>query len=302
MTQPQNGNNNGQPSPSDLNQKVPRKAWVSLAILGSALLIAMYGETMLLPAIPDIIEEFDISYNTSSWILSAYLIAGAVATPIVGKLSDIYGRKKMVLTIMIIYIIGISLGGLSSNITFLVVARVIQGIGISMFPIAFGIIRDQFPREKLAIGVGVFSSMFAAGSVVGLAVGANIIENFGWRTTFFSVVFVAIGLWFIIRRYIHDNQDSANVIQSAESHISFDSADSKKKVPNETDTVSNNTKKIDIKGTITLAVTISSFLMALSYSQTDHIENSQIALFLSVATISLGTFCDYRKEIRFSIS
>ena len=296
MTQPQNGNNNGQPSPSDSNQKVPRKAWVSLAILGPALLIAMYGETMLLPAIPDIIEEFDISYNTSSWILSAYLIAGAVATPIAGKLSDIYGRKKMVLTIMIIYIIGISLGGLSSNITFLVVARVIQGIGISMFPIAFGIIRDQFPREKLAIGVGVFSSMFAAGSVVGLAVGANIIENFGWRTTFFSIIFVAIGLWFIIRRYIQDNHDSANMIQSAESHISFDSADSKIKVPNETDTASSNTKKIDIKGTITLAITISSFLMALSYSQTAHIENSQIALFLSVGTISLVLFVIIEKR------
>ena len=156
MTEPYNGNNNGNPASPSLNEKVPRKAWMSLAILGSALLIAMYGETMLLPAIPDIIEEFDISYNTSSWILSAYLIAGAVATPLGGKLSDIYGRKKMVIIILIIYIIGITLGGLSTNIAFLIVARVIQGIGISMFPIAFGIIRDQFPKDKLAIGVGVF--------------------------------------------------------------------------------------------------------------------------------------------------
>ena len=155
MTHPQNGNNKPNPS-ANLNQKVPKKAWISLAILGSALLIAMYGETMLLPAIPDIIKEFNISYNTASWILSAYLIAGAVSTPVAGKLSDVYGRKKMVMIIMIIYIVGISLGGLSTNITFLVVARVIQGIGISMFPIAFGIIRDQFPKEKLAIGVGVF--------------------------------------------------------------------------------------------------------------------------------------------------
>jgi MFS family permease len=68
----------------------------------------MYGETMLLPAIPDIIGEFNISYNTSSWILTAYLIAGAVMMPIGGKLSDIYGTKKMVI-IMVIYIIGIFL-------------------------------------------------------------------------------------------------------------------------------------------------------------------------------------------------
>jgi MFS family permease len=113
----------------------------------------MYGETLLLPAIPDIIGEFNISYNTSSWILTAYLIAGAIMMPIGGKLSDIYGRKKMVLIIMVIYIIGISLGGFSSNIAFLIVSRVIQGIGIAMFPIAFGIVRDQFPPEKLAIGI-----------------------------------------------------------------------------------------------------------------------------------------------------
>ena len=143
---------------------------------------------------------------TSSWILTAYLISGAVATPIAGKLSDIYGRKKMVLIIFIIYIIGISAGGLSNNITFLVIARVIQGIGISMFPIAFGIIRDQLPKEKLAIGVGLFSSMFAAGSVVGLAIGGSIINNFGWHATFLSIVPVAIILWVVINRFIRDNK------------------------------------------------------------------------------------------------
>src|SRR5437899_9489059 len=90
------------------------------------------------------------------------------------------------------YIIGISAGRLSTNISFLLIARVIQGIGISIFPIAFGIIRDQLPKDKLAIGVGVFSSMFAAGSVVGLAVGGSIINNFGWHAKFLSIVLVVI--------------------------------------------------------------------------------------------------------------
>jgi len=133
---------------SETSEKIRTSAWITLAILGSTLLVTFYGETMLLPAIRDIIGDFHISYSTSSWILTAYLISGAVATPIAGKLSDIYGRKKMVLIIFIIYIIGISAGGLSSNISFLVIARVIQGIGISMFPIAFGIIRDQLPKES----------------------------------------------------------------------------------------------------------------------------------------------------------
>jgi len=296
MTQPHDSNNNRNPTSPSLNQKVTRKAWMSLAILGSALLIAMYGETMLLPAIPDIIEEFNISYNTSSWILSAYLIAGAVATPLGGKLSDIYGRKKMVMIILIIYIIGITLGGISTNITFLIASRVIQGIGIAMFPIAFGIIRDQFPIDKLAIGVGVFSSMFAAGSVVGLALGANIIENFGWRTTFFSIVFVAIGLWFIIRRYIDDKQESENTINTSEQLQASDSSQDRINVPDEDITNGKNKKNIDIKGTISLAVTVISLLMVLSYSQTNHIGNFQIAIFLSVGIASLVLFVIVEKK------
>jgi MFS family permease len=296
MTQPHDSNNNRNPTSPSLNQKVPKKAWMSLAILGSALLIAMYGETMLLPAIPDIIQEFNISYNTSSWILSAYLIAGAVATPLGGKLSDIYGRKKMVMIILIVYIIGITLGGISTSITFLIVARVIQGIGIAMFPIAFGIIRDQFPMDKLAIGVGVFSSMFAAGSVVGLALGASIIENFGWRTTFFSVVFVAIGLWFIIRRYIDDKQEAVSLTDSSEQDYSSSSHENKMGVPNEQPTNDNNKKNIDLKGTVTLAVTVISLLMVLSYSQTNNNGNYQIAIFLFVGISSLVLFVIVEKK------
>jgi MFS family permease len=268
---------------------------MSLAILGSALLIAMYGETMLLPAIPDIIQEFNITYNTSSWILSAYLIAGAVATPLGGKLSDISGRKKMVMIILIVYIVGLTLGGISTNITFLIVARVIQGIGIAMFPIAFGIIRDQFPIDKLAIGVGVFSSMFAAGSVVGLALGASIIENFGWRTTFFSVVFVAIGLWFIIRRYIDDKREAASLTDSSE-QVYSNSHENKMGVPNEQPTKDKNRKNIDLKGTVTLAVTVISLLMVLSYSQTNNNGNYQIAIFLLVGIISLILFVIVEKK------
>ncbi|HEY3526300.1 MAG TPA: MFS transporter [Nitrososphaeraceae archaeon] len=290
MVKPED-NNNTESSTSSLNQNITKSAWITLAILGSTILIAMYGETMLLPAIPDIIRDFDISYNTSSWILSAYLISGAVATPILGKLSDIYGRKKMVMIILIIYIVGIFSGGISSDITFLVISRVIQGIGISMFPIAFGIIRDQLPKDKLSIGVGIFSSMFAAGSVVGLGLGASIIENFGWRATFFSMVPVAIGLWFVIRRFIHDrpipfmSETSVSVTKEENfADYSDDRLERNKKN-------SSSTKNLDIKGTITLAITISSFLFIFSYSETGNLIGSPlIIVLLSAGTISLFLF------------
>src|SRR5829696_6957815 len=279
-TETTNTNNTNKPPPGpassntlDNKNTISTSAWISLAILGSSILITMYGETMLLPAIPDIITEFNISYNTASWILTAYLIAGAVMTPIAGKLSDIYGRKKIVLIIMIIYIIGISLGGLSSNITILIISRVIQGIGISMFPIAFGIVRDQFPPKKLAIGVGTFSAMFAAGSVVGLAIGGSIIQYFGWRNTFFSIIPIAILLWVIIKRFIYDhNTNQHYLIQFSPSEKSSAAPSEQKQGTNvnsnnnnDLEVVTASTKSIDIKGAITLAIIVISFLIVFSY-------------------------------------
>src|SRR3954453_8631870 len=128
--------------------KIKQSPWITLAILSSIGLITMHAETMLLPAIPDIIRDFHINYSTSSWILTAYLISGAVMTPIAGKLSDIYGKKKILLIIMLVYAVGVSIAGLAPTFELMLLARAIQGIGMSMFPIAFSIVRDQFPRAK----------------------------------------------------------------------------------------------------------------------------------------------------------
>jgi len=174
-------------------------------------------------------------------------------------------------TLKCIYIIGILAGGLSTSISFLLIARVIQGIGISIFPIAFGIIRDQLPKEKLAIGVGVVSSMFAAGSVVGLALGGSIINNFGWRATFLSIVPVAIILWVIINRFIHSENKRAEAVEKQDNLAQADAnADTKSSIvhspkPSAVGFNSNGMRSLDVNGAITLAITIASFLLTLTY-------------------------------------
>src|SRR5215469_17735400 len=80
--------------------KIPSYAWKVLAVLSLVATMVMYAETMLIPAITDLIKDFGTSYNMSSWILTAYLVSGAVMTPIAGKLSDIYGKKRILLIIM----------------------------------------------------------------------------------------------------------------------------------------------------------------------------------------------------------
>lgn len=95
---------------ASLKNHIGRSGWNIVIILSCVGLIVMFDETMILPAIPDFIHNFKISYSMSSWLLSAYIIAAAVMTPIGGKLSDIYGKKKILLIIMAVYAIGIMAG------------------------------------------------------------------------------------------------------------------------------------------------------------------------------------------------
>src|ERR687883_412851 len=100
--------------------EIDHSGWNTLIILSCLGLIVLFDETMILPAILDFIHNFNISYNISSWLLSAYIIAAAVMTPIGGKLSDIYGKKKMLLTIMAVYAVGILAGRFATKIEFMI--------------------------------------------------------------------------------------------------------------------------------------------------------------------------------------
>jgi MFS family permease len=165
----------------------------------------MLGETMLIPAIPDIMREFNIEYYQSAWIFSSFLIVGAVMIPVAGKLSDTCSKKKVLLALFTIYIIGIVAGGFSNNIYLLIAARMMQGFSIASIPVAFSIIRDILPVKKLAIGIGIFTAAYNGGSVIGILVGASIIENLGWHSTFFSLIPISILLTMLIKRFVNVN-------------------------------------------------------------------------------------------------
>ena len=113
---------------------VSRRAWFTLAILSSTLLTVFFSETMLLPAIPEIIQDFKIPYGMAAWIFSAYLIVAAVMTPVAGRLSDLFGKKKVLLTLLVIYIAGLTAGGFADSISFLLITRIIQGVGLGSSP------------------------------------------------------------------------------------------------------------------------------------------------------------------------
>lgn len=255
--------------------------WKTLIILSCLGLIVMFDETMILPAIPDFIHKFNISYSTSSWLLSAYIIAAAVMTPIGGKLSDIYGKKKILLIIMAIYSVGILAGRFATNIEFMLAARAAQGVGMAMFPIAFGIIRQVLPEKRLAIGQTIFTSTFSGGAVVGLAGGAAIIQNFGWQATFLAILPAAIALWLIVARFVRI-EDPVSIGTGSNDDNNGIKADT----------------KIDLKGTMALAATIITFLAGITLLEGNGFGQKYQVVGLFIASgVSLTAFVVIEKRV-----
>jgi MFS family permease len=266
----------------DYSKSTPNP-WKILAILSIISTMVLYAETMLIPAIPHLIRDFEITYSTSSWILSSYLIAGAISVPIAGKLSDLYGRKKVLLIIMVIYTIGVFGGSISTDIYSMIISRTIQGIGMSVFPIVFAIVQDQFPRGKISIAQGTLASMFAFGGVIGLLAGGYIIEYFGWKVTFYSVIPISISLIIIIKKFIRIKEQST----SLNNNTLISDAIQK----NQKDTRhSSLASKLDIKGIIFLAISIISFLSSLTLIRSSETVNSKTE-FLSPLFVLLCTIC-----------
>ena len=299
-------------------EKHATSPWLTLAILSGLGIIAMSAETMVLPAIPDFIVDLDISYQDSSWILAVILVTGAVMTPIAGKLSDIYGKKKVLLIIFSVYILGLLLGALATNFLFLVTARVFQGIGISMFPIAFSILRDKFPPEKLAIAQGIFSSTLSGGAVIGLIIGGSIVDSFGWRATFLLMMPIATILFVMIAKFVHVRELAQQQLVSNKAsefccrftHIRKDILLTENANTTYTDGISKDSldskqrlsKSIDIKGAITLSAAIISFLVTLQLLEKAGSSNLiQIITFSVASIVSLFIFIAVEKKAPFPL-
>ena len=193
----------GAPSPGE--RLDPARARAVLLILSSSALMVTYVETMVVPALVRFQTFFDFPpFSTVAWILSAYLLIGVVVTPIFGKLGDIYGKKRMLLVVLAVYAFAVSLAGFTPQIAdavgisranaiyLLIGVRGLQGVGMAMFPLAFAMIGEEFPPERVAGAQGVISAMFAGGAALGLFGGAYLTERFGWQFTYHTIIPAAV--------------------------------------------------------------------------------------------------------------
>ena len=138
----------------------------------------------MIPALPTIQRDLHTTETGVAWLLTGYLLSASVATSIIGRLGDMYGKERLLLYTLMVLAAGTLLGALSHTLIVLIIARVIQGSGGGIFPLAFAITRDEFPRERVAGSIGLMSSILGVGAGFGIVIGGLIVEHLTWQWLF----------------------------------------------------------------------------------------------------------------------
>uniref|UniRef100_UPI002F90B17C MFS transporter n=1 Tax=Streptomyces sp. NBC_01592 TaxID=2975889 RepID=UPI002F90B17C len=165
----------------------------------AALLLAVLSfslmQTMVVPALPDLQREFDASTTSVSWVLSSFLLTASVATALLGRVGDMFGKRRVLIANLTVFAAGTLLAALSDSLPLLIAARAVQGVGSAAFPLAFGIVRDQFPRERVPVAIGLISSTFGIGFGVGLVIPGPIVDALNWHWIFWlGLIVILLGI------------------------------------------------------------------------------------------------------------
>ena len=156
--------------------------WLTFLVLAAGGMIYALLQSMVAPALPVIERDLHASATAGAWVLTGYLLSASVLTPIIGRLGDMFGKEHTLVATLVTLAVGTLLAALADNIAVMIVARVIQGAGGAIFPLAFGIIRDEFPRARVAQGIALISAILGIGGGLGIVLAGPIIDalSFHW--------------------------------------------------------------------------------------------------------------------------
>jgi EmrB/QacA subfamily drug resistance transporter len=177
-----------------------------LAVLSIAALAYAVLSSAVIPALPTIRASLHASETGVTWLLTGFLLSASVGTAIIGKLGDMYGKKRLLVWTLLILMAGTALAALSGSLVLLIVARIIQGVAGGIFPLSFAIARDEFPPHRVAGSIGLMSAILGVGGGFGLVLGGLIDEHLSWHWLFWiplvAMIVAAVCAW----RYIPESR------------------------------------------------------------------------------------------------
>jgi EmrB/QacA subfamily drug resistance transporter len=178
---------------------------VILAVTALAGMAYSVLSSAVIPALPSIQHSLGATETGVTWLLTGYLLSASVATSIIGRLGDMYGKERLLLITLGILGAGTIVSALSTSLGPMIVGRIIQGAGGGIFPLAFGIVRDEFPRERVAGSIGILSSILGIGGGIGIVLGGLIVEHLNYHWLFWIPLVVTVAAAFCTWRFVPES-------------------------------------------------------------------------------------------------
>jgi MFS family permease len=183
-------------SPSAQAKKpvAPKRTSLVVTILCLAGTVVALQQTMVVPLLPDFPKILGTTPDNASWLVTVTLLTSAIATPIVSRLADMFGKRRMMVVAMVAMVIGSLIAALGGNLVTLLIGRSFQGLAASLIPVGISIMRDELPREKVASAVALMSATLGIGSALGLPLAGVIYESMGWQAIFWISAGIGVAL------------------------------------------------------------------------------------------------------------
>ncbi|MFJ9868026.1 MFS transporter [Streptomyces sp. NPDC101165] len=189
---------------------MPRKSTrLTFAVLATGAGVFAMLQSLIAPALPTVQHALHTSQSTATWVMTAYLLSASVFTPILGRVGDLVGKKRTLVAVLVAVLVGCLVAALAPNIGVLIVARVVQGAGGALFPLSFGIIRDEFAASQVSGSISNLSAVIAAGGGVGIVAAGPIVAALDYRWLFWIPVAIVAATVLIALRYIPESPNKS---------------------------------------------------------------------------------------------
>jgi MFS family permease len=165
----------------------------TFAVLATAALAFSLLQSLIIPAIPLLEHTLHTTTTGATWLLTGYLLSAAIATPILGRMGDMVGKEKMIVIVLVTLSVGTLISALATTFPIMLTGRFVQGAGGAIFPLAFGIIRDEFPPEKVAGAIGMLSAILGVGVGAGIVLSGPIVEHLSYHWLFWIPMTLSLG-------------------------------------------------------------------------------------------------------------
>ncbi len=170
--------------------------------LASCGIVVSLMQTIVMPLLPEFPRLLNTSPGGAAWLVTANLIAGAVCAPVLGRLGDMYGKRRLLLVALAVMAAGSLLGAVFDTFTMVLVARALQGAAMGVVPLGISIMRDELPAERVAGGIALMSSTLGAGGAIGLPLTGVVAEHFSWHWLFGGAAVVGLlgmlAIWWVV--------------------------------------------------------------------------------------------------------